>query len=207
MREVAGGRLVAGGGGGSFQSGCWKGNCLKIKLKETPVDGGSGGVGGGDALCPRGSDKLRSGIGRGVVCVDGDGDVRQWTWPWTGLAGKLLTGTQAIKFNISLKRTLRIRSVCPHLCARERERQREGGSWRWQRNENRNLRVVVFITRSVNWSTLKSDFVLLAQPQHPSPSPSRSPCLTGLKLSRLFGVCCPVRFPVRSRFGSLCWAC
>lgn len=40
---------------------------------------------------------------------------------WTGLRTadsglwtvcKLLTGTQAIKFNISLKRTLRIRSVC-----------------------------------------------------------------------------------------------
>lgn len=37
MREVAGGRLAVrgNGGGGSFQSGCWKGNCLKIKLKET----------------------------------------------------------------------------------------------------------------------------------------------------------------------------
>lgn len=57
------------------------------------------------------------------MCVDGDGDVRQWTWPWTGLAGKLLTGTQAIKFNISLKRTLRIRSVCAP-CEREREIER-----------------------------------------------------------------------------------
>lgn len=38
--------------------------------------------------------------------------------------GKLLTGTQAIKFNISLKRTLRIRSVCS-LPERDRETERE----------------------------------------------------------------------------------
>lgn len=57
MREVAGGRLAEGGH--SREGG--RGNCLKIKLKETPVGGGGGG---GDALCPRGSDKLRSGIGR-----------------------------------------------------------------------------------------------------------------------------------------------
>lgn len=116
MREVAGGRLVVGGEGGGRVI---PERVLERELSENQIkrDGG-----GGDALCPRGSDKLRSGIGRGVVCVDGD--VRQWTWPWTGLAGKLLTGTQAIKFNISLKRTLRIRSVCPHLCARERRRER-----------------------------------------------------------------------------------
>lgn len=57
MREVAGGRLAEGGH--SREGG--RGNCLKIKLKETPVGGGGGG---GVALCPRGSDKLRSGIGR-----------------------------------------------------------------------------------------------------------------------------------------------
>lgn len=148
-----------------------------------------------------------------------------WTTWWSGqdLAGKLLTGTQAIKFNISLKRTLRIRSVCS---LPERERERQGGRqeerWRWQRYQNRNLRVVVFITRSVNWSTLKSDFVLLAQPSSyaipapPSPSPLY-PCTPlipsyytrhgspALKLSRLFQHllpgCFPFRFPVH--FGSV----
>lgn len=147
-----------------------------------------------------------------------------WTTWWSGqdLAGKLLTGTQAIKFNISLKRTLRIRSVCS-LPERERERQggRQGERWRWQRYQNRNLRVVVFITRSVNWSTLKSDFVLLAQPSSyaipPPPSPLypyppytillHTPWQSSIEIESFVSAFAtrllPVSFPGSFRFGSV----
>lgn len=105
-----------------------------------------------------------------------------WTWSGQDLPWEVVDRHAGNKIQYFIKTQVTHTQRVLTARARERETEREserGGSWRWQRYQNRNLRVVVFITRSVNWSTFKSDLVLLAQPSYytiPPPIPyPRSP--------------------------------